>query len=171
MRYDTTEGKRHTNTAAVKIWRAQTDFHKEHQDQKFCMATRQAMESVAKGPVIEGEWNYGCFIECSETVSCMQELRSECSIFVKFIRQIQDLATEFSRFCESCKHSFDFLNSKCIKEDVNNKSNNIYNVNIRLTYGMRCIGKGKTSAKILCGMNCCINYAHCSHKCDYSELQ
>lgn len=41
------EGKRHVVTVPVKLCQAQTDLHKEHPDQQFCLATIRSLETLA----------------------------------------------------------------------------------------------------------------------------
>ncbi|KAK3919961.1 Enzymatic polyprotein [Frankliniella fusca] len=45
--WNTTEGKRHISTVPVKLCRAQSDHHRDHQDQHFCRATIRSMEEIA----------------------------------------------------------------------------------------------------------------------------
>lgn len=63
-------------------------------------------------------------------------------------RKVAGLAADIRIFCNNCEKEEVFCNSKTIKHD--NKV--YYDVNVRLVYGMRCIGKGKSSAAMLCGM-------------------
>ncbi|GFQ97047.1 uncharacterized protein TNCT_268041 [Trichonephila clavata] len=35
---------------------------------------------------------------------------------------------------------------------LSNSTNGVYNINVRLTYGLRCIGKGSSSAKAFCAV-------------------
>lgn len=43
----TVEGKRHVKTVPVKLCRAQSDVHKDHQDQQFCKNTIRDLEIIA----------------------------------------------------------------------------------------------------------------------------
>lgn len=66
--------------------------------------------------------------------------------------QLVGLAEKISIICTVCSENEQFVNSKC----TNYKNTVLYDVNLRLVYGLRNIGKGKTAAKLLCGiMNLC----------------
>ena len=55
------------------------------------------------------------------------------------------VACEFEFVCDSCGYKFSFISSKKCPEGI-------YESNFRLTYGMRCLGKGREGANFLCGM-------------------
>ncbi|GFS96102.1 uncharacterized protein TNCV_3309191 [Trichonephila clavipes] len=74
------------------------------------------------------------------------------SISIKCLRKVQGLATEFSVSCETCGFSQPFLNTDTYMFSCNGKECKYYEVNTRLSYAMRCIGKGESSSKILCGV-------------------
>lgn len=63
-------------------------------------------------------------------------------------KKVAGLAANIGISCSVCEEKVIFSNSKSVK--CNDKV--FYDVNIRLVYGMRCIGKGKTSANIFCGV-------------------
>lgn len=74
-------------------------------------------------------------------------------------KSIVGLATKFRLFCEGCDQSDrSFTNSKEISVVRKSKSSDIpkpmlfYDINLRLVYGLRIIGKGYTAAQSLCGM-------------------
>lgn len=67
---------------------------------------------------------------------------------VKLVEDIscrRGLATKIILECSICK-----VKNSVMSSSVNR--NRIYNVNIRLSYAMRCIGKGQRSAKTFCGI-------------------
>ena len=47
--------------------------------------------------------------------------------------------------CQVCDYEFSFSSSK-------KAQNGIFESNFRLVYGMRCLGKGREAANLLCGM-------------------
>ncbi|GFW27627.1 uncharacterized protein TNCV_1772461 [Trichonephila clavipes] len=55
-------------------------------------------------------------------------------------------AVKFHLKCPSCKYNYTFFNSKKCDSSEN------YELNIRLVYAMRCIGKGAESARMFCGI-------------------
>ncbi|GFT58161.1 hypothetical protein TNCV_646901 [Trichonephila clavipes] len=55
-------------------------------------------------------------------------------------------AVKFHLKCPSCKYNYTFFNSKKCDSSEN------YEVNTRLVYAMRCIGKGAESARMFCGI-------------------
>ncbi|GFW99288.1 uncharacterized protein TNCV_3981131 [Trichonephila clavipes] len=55
-------------------------------------------------------------------------------------------AVKFHLKCPSCKYNYTFFNSK--KCDISEN----YELNTRLVYAMRCIGKGAESAGMSCGI-------------------
>ncbi|GFW62039.1 uncharacterized protein TNCV_1684701 [Trichonephila clavipes] len=54
-------------------------------------------------------------------------------------------AVKFHLKCPSCKYNYTFLTPKC-------DSSENYELNTRLVYAMRCIGKGAESARMFCGI-------------------
>ncbi|GFW93595.1 uncharacterized protein TNCV_47981 [Trichonephila clavipes] len=74
------------------------------------------------------------------------------SISIKCSRKVQGLATEISVSCETCGFSQPFLNTDTYMVSCSGKECKYYEVNTRLSYAIRCIGKGKSSAKILWGV-------------------
>ncbi|GFW05524.1 uncharacterized protein TNCV_437051 [Trichonephila clavipes] len=54
------------------------------------------------------------------------------------------LAVSLEIICHNCEESTSTMSSKI--------SNKCYDVNLRLTYGMRSIGKGGAAARIFCGL-------------------
>lgn len=59
--------------------------------------------------------------------------------------QRNGLACKFSLLCLACDNQNVFWNSKQC-------DNNLYEVNLRMFYGLRCIGKGGEGGKVLCGL-------------------
>ncbi|GFW41008.1 uncharacterized protein TNCV_414171 [Trichonephila clavipes] len=55
-------------------------------------------------------------------------------------------AVKFHLKCPSCKYNYTFFNSKKCDSSEN------YELNTRLVYAMRCIGKGSESARMFCGI-------------------
>lgn len=73
-------------------------------------------------------------------------------------KSVVGLATEVSIFCTECHNNKTFSNCEeiCIP-DTNTKlglkeTQKFFDLNIRLVYGMRAVGKGFTSAQTLCGI-------------------
>lgn len=60
------------------------------------------------------------------------------------------LASKLEIFCSHCDFNSKFISSKEVEvPDVNRK---LYDINVRLVYGLRCIGKGKLAGQTLCGI-------------------
>ncbi|GFX20511.1 uncharacterized protein TNCV_3488681 [Trichonephila clavipes] len=74
------------------------------------------------------------------------------SIDIKFGRQIQGLATELLICCEFCGLIQPLLNTRFTNTVVNKKDTKVYEVNTRLAYAMRSVGKGEAAAKVFCGV-------------------
>ncbi|GFW08864.1 uncharacterized protein TNCV_993811 [Trichonephila clavipes] len=59
-------------------------------------------------------------------------------------------AVELDIICEICSYSYNFCSSKKCKAEIGKPST--YEVNTRLVYAMRCIGKGAEAARMFCGI-------------------
>ncbi|GFS99378.1 uncharacterized protein TNCV_1601831 [Trichonephila clavipes] len=77
----------------------------------------------------------GKCIKCEKTGLRLHLSESNCGETVKFHLK-----------CPSCKYNYIFLNSKKCDSSEN------YELNTRLVYAMRCIGKGAESARMFCGI-------------------
>ncbi|GFW60917.1 uncharacterized protein TNCV_4871281 [Trichonephila clavipes] len=73
-------------------------------------------------------------------------------IDIKFGRQIQGLATELLIYCEFCGLIQPLLNTRFTNTVVNKKDTKMYEMNTRLAYAMRSVGKGEAAAKVFCGV-------------------
>ncbi|GFV38461.1 uncharacterized protein TNCV_4393421 [Trichonephila clavipes] len=71
---------------------------------------------------------------------------------IKFGRQIQGLATELLICCEFCGLIQPLLNTRFTNTVVNKKDIKVYEVNTRLAYAMRSVGKGEAAEKVFCGV-------------------
>ncbi|GFW00874.1 uncharacterized protein TNCV_1761121 [Trichonephila clavipes] len=60
------------------------------------------------------------------------------------LKSRRGLAVSLEIICHNCEESTSTMSSKI--------SNKCYDVNLRLTYGMRAIGKGGAAARIFCGL-------------------
>lgn len=60
------------------------------------------------------------------------------------------LASNLELSCKYCDFSKTFTSSKEVQ--IPNKNKQMFDVNIRLVYGLRCIGKGQTAGQTLCGI-------------------
>ncbi|GFW41544.1 uncharacterized protein TNCV_4034611 [Trichonephila clavipes] len=60
------------------------------------------------------------------------------------LKSRRGLAVSLEIICHNCGESTSTMSSKI--------SNKCYDVNLRLTYGMRAIGKGGAAARIFCGL-------------------
>ncbi|GFW71687.1 uncharacterized protein TNCV_2548981 [Trichonephila clavipes] len=69
----------------------------------------------------------------SEKIELREDLKSR-----------RGLAVSLEIICHNCRESTSTMSSKI--------SNKCYDVNLRLTYGMRAIGKGGAAARIFCGL-------------------
>lgn len=59
------------------------------------------------------------------------------------------LAFQVEIYCSHCKFVNKFSSSKVVNVP---EKNNLYDINIRLAYGLRSIGKGMAAARMLCGV-------------------
>lgn len=79
-----------------------------------------------------------------------------CHKSLQFTKKpVAGLATKFRIYCADCqKTDKSFLNCKEIKHTIPGecKTKTLYDLNIRLVYGLRVIGKGYTAAQSLCGI-------------------
>ncbi|GFT18018.1 uncharacterized protein TNCV_4837651 [Trichonephila clavipes] len=75
------------------------------------------------------------------TVGCIKREKIELREDLKSRR---GLAVSLEIICHNCGESTSTMSSKI--------SNKCYDVNLRLTYGMRAIGKGGAAARIFCGL-------------------
>ncbi|GFV34636.1 uncharacterized protein TNCV_1449401 [Trichonephila clavipes] len=73
-------------------------------------------------------------------------------IDIKFGRQIQGLVTELLICCKFCGIIQPLLNTRFTNTVVNKKDTKMYEVNTRLAYAMRSVGKGEAAAKVFCGV-------------------
>lgn len=69
----------------------------------------------------------------------------------KIGRQI-GLASKLALVCNYCKYEAYFLTSENCNVDVGGKTETAFEVNLRLAYGSRSMGKGSASARVLCGI-------------------
>ncbi|GFV37563.1 uncharacterized protein TNCV_4981851 [Trichonephila clavipes] len=74
-------------------------------------------------------------IKCEKTGLRLHLSESNCGEAVKFHLK-----------CPSCKYNYTFFNSKKCDSSEN------YELNTRVVYAMRCIGKGAESARMFCGI-------------------
>ncbi|GFV18118.1 uncharacterized protein TNCV_169221 [Trichonephila clavipes] len=65
---------------------------------------------------------------------------------------LQGLATELLICCEFCGLIQPLLNTRFTNTVVNKKDTKVYEVNTRLAYAMRSVGKGEAAAKVFCGV-------------------
>jgi hypothetical protein len=67
--------------------------------------------------------------------------------------QISGLAHKIAVFCPSCDNKSEGLNcEEVICEKENNPNKTLYDLNIRLVYGLRSIGKGLAAARLFCAV-------------------
>ncbi|GFX14926.1 hypothetical protein TNCV_1486671 [Trichonephila clavipes] len=64
----------------------------------------------------------------------------------------EGLATELLICCEFCGLIQPLLNTRFTNTVVNKKDTKVYEVNTRLAYAMRSVGKGEAAAKVFCGV-------------------
>ncbi|GFU31573.1 uncharacterized protein TNCV_3539581 [Trichonephila clavipes] len=82
-------------------------------------------------------------IECEEQVPQLMR-RTEKIELREDLKSRRGLAVSLEIICHNCGESTSTMSSKI--------SNKCYDVNLRLTYGMRAIGKGSAAARIFCGL-------------------
>ncbi|GFT64437.1 uncharacterized protein TNCV_4831631 [Trichonephila clavipes] len=59
-------------------------------------------------------------------------------------------AFELGIICDFCSYSYKFCSSKKCKAEIGKPST--YEINTRIVYAMRCIGKGAEAARMFCGI-------------------
>lgn len=93
-------------------------------------------------------------------VACVDNLLGKiavckfCHSSLKLSRKsVVGLVTELKVTCTNCAAENSAVNCSQIENNIENGSMiSIYDLNVRLVYGMRIIGKGYTAAKTLCGV-------------------
>lgn len=73
-----------------------------------------------------------CCKTCGELISVHEDISARIGVVSKLVI-----------YCNSCKSNKSFMTSRKCKDEL-------FESNVRLFYGMRCIGKGLTAAQILC---------------------
>ncbi|GFW01170.1 uncharacterized protein TNCV_1764071 [Trichonephila clavipes] len=68
------------------------------------------------------------------------------------LESVEGLATELLICCEFCGLIQPLLNTRFTNTVVNKKDTKVYEVNTRLAYAMRSVGKGEAAAKVFCGV-------------------
>lgn len=87
--------------------------------------------------------SFGEFIEeIAVCKSCHSKLKLSC-------KSVVGLVSEFNLICTSCGKDKSSLNSKSVSANDNVV---LYDLNLRLVYGLRSIGKGYSAAKNICGI-------------------
>ena len=74
----------------------------------------------------------------------------ECGLQLETERRI-GLATVFKLKCEECDFSITFCNSP-VSQKYDNPRSKVYDINVRLVYALRAIGKGAAGGAVLCGL-------------------
>jgi RNase P subunit RPR2 len=87
--------------------------------------------------------------EAIKTLLCKNCMQSSITVNVN---SCAGLASNFSFVCKSCDFVHSFSNSEKVEVECNSKPTFMYDVNIRLAYGLRSIGKGKTAAQTFFGI-------------------
>ncbi|GFU67846.1 uncharacterized protein TNCV_39941 [Trichonephila clavipes] len=109
---------------------------------KYMRSTKDQL--VKKTCLFSSGWKYRCgqrtvrmaVVTCSQKKEQI-ELRED-------LKSRRGLAVSLEIICHNCGESTITMSSKI--------SNKCYDVNLRLTYGMRAIGKGAATARIFCGL-------------------
>ncbi|GFV32345.1 uncharacterized protein TNCV_1676311 [Trichonephila clavipes] len=89
--------------------------------------------------------NTGVF---SEAVKCLQCGATGLNLSCE--ENCSGGAVELDIICDICSYSYNFCSSKKCKAEIGKPST--YEVNTRLVYAMRCIGKGAEAARMFCGI-------------------
>lgn len=67
--------------------------------------------------------------------------------------RVVGLVSKINIYCSNCSNEKQFYNSEStIAENESGKQNKYYDLNLRLVYGLRSVGKGYTASKIICGI-------------------
>lgn len=62
------------------------------------------------------------------------------------------LASIIEVYCSHCDFTNSFKSSKEVQLPSNERKLGLFGINVRLIYGIRCVGKGLTAGRILCGV-------------------
>ncbi|GFX97904.1 uncharacterized protein TNCV_4905551 [Trichonephila clavipes] len=89
--------------------------------------------------------NTGLF---SEAVKCLQCGATGLNLSCE--ENCSGGAVELDIICDICSYSYNFCSSKKCKAEIGKPST--YEVNTRIVYAMRCIGKGAEAARMFCGI-------------------
>lgn len=84
-----------------------------------------------------------------ESVVCKNCFTSGISVVVSDQR---GLAAKLTFICDNCDFQFSFYNSQQKSVVINDTKKMCFEINIRLPYGLRAIGKGVTAGRMLCGI-------------------
>ncbi|GFV13492.1 transposable element Tcb1 transposase [Trichonephila clavipes] len=84
----------------------------------------------------------------SEAVKCLQCRATGLNLSCE--ENCSSGAVELDILCDFCSYSYKFCSSKKCKAEIEKPST--YEINTRLAYAMRCIGKGAEAARMFCGI-------------------
>ncbi|MBP1527417.1 MAG: hypothetical protein H9Q66_05815, partial [Spiroplasma ixodetis] len=94
--------------------------------------------------------NLNSINELLNKVCCCKICHQPINIFA---RHINGLAENIHIKCESCTNNDQFMcNSDKLDFELDGESQSFYDINTRLVYGMRSIGKGQYEAQTFCGI-------------------
>ncbi|GFT28493.1 hypothetical protein TNCV_429061 [Trichonephila clavipes] len=84
----------------------------------------------------------------SQLLKCMARCKccNKCDslIITEAARSCRGLCVSLTLQCTFCGHAFTSMSS--------NSTNGVYDINVRLAYGLRCISKGSSAAKTFCAV-------------------
>ncbi|GFU94098.1 uncharacterized protein TNCV_5119221 [Trichonephila clavipes] len=101
---------------------------------KFCNAIKRVLIAIARSEyMLDASKLPNQAPRGSEKIELREDLKNR-----------RGLAVSLEIICHNCGESTSTMSSKI--------SNKCYDVNLRLTYGMRAIGKGGAAARIFCGL-------------------
>ena len=81
----------------------------------------------------------------NKNTNCKYCNNSDCVYIMEDVSVRKGLSSKLVLKCDFCKHESSARSSKLA-------SNKVYEVNLKMVYGMRCIGRGQSGAKTLCGI-------------------
>lgn len=142
----TVDSEPRPNTSSIEISNSSTDI-------KVSSSKTKVGPSLSLYDGFDDDFEYNIIdlkrLESSlETVAVCKECMGKLKISKK---RIAGLACEVFFQCLNCENKASMNNCEQIPLDLE-KNTKLYDLNIRLVYGMRAIGKGRAAAEKLCGV-------------------
>lgn len=109
---------------------------------KISIGAQEVKENISLNNIIIQIETLSQFLRSS--VCCKYCRNSDCMIAEEELSSRRGLSVSLRFRCLLCGNSASTMSSP--------KTSNVYDINLRMVYGMRCIGKGKNGAETLCAV-------------------